>query len=41
MIRPRGRDVVLDSKTMRAKPRITRLPVPDGTGLEISRFAAE
>lgn len=41
MIRPGGEDVLRYAKAIRAKPKITSLLLPVGTGIEISRFDAD
>ena len=41
MIFPGGEDVLRYARAVRAKPKMTSILVPVGSGLEISRFAAE
>ena len=41
MIFPGGENVLRYAKAVRAKPKMTSIMVPVGSGLEISRFAAE
>ena len=41
MLRPGGEDVQRYSRAIRAKPKMTSVLLPVGTGLEVSRFGSE